>query len=118
MQTNLRELQENETLDGSPLNIIEFSMPDPVIWEDQRLPASYANFYISNKHVIVPTYRCKDEKALEIIQKCFPEKSGRNRFHRNYLGIRQFSLFKPKRTISINYQTCKFAGFIFVNLMK
>jgi agmatine deiminase len=62
-------------LDGSPLNIIELPMPDPVIWEDQRLPASYANFYISNKHVIVPTYRCdKDEKALEIIQKCFPER--------------------------------------------
>ena len=31
-------------LDGSPLNIIELPMPDPVIWEDQRLPASYANF--------------------------------------------------------------------------
>ena len=62
-------------LDGSSLNIIELPMPDPVIWEGQRLPASYANFYISNKHVIVPTYRCeKDEKALEIIQKCFPER--------------------------------------------
>lgn len=75
LQTNLRELQEMKLLDGSPLNIIELPMPDPVIWEDQRLPASYANFYISNKHVIVPTYRCdKDEKALEIIQKCFPER--------------------------------------------
>ena len=44
LQTNLRELQEMKLLDGSPLNIIELPMPDPVIWEDQRLPASYANF--------------------------------------------------------------------------
>lgn len=75
LQTNLRELQEMKLLDGSALNIIELPMPDAVIWENQRLPASYANFYISNKHVIVPTYRCsKDEIALEIIQKCFPER--------------------------------------------
>ncbi|SFI28213.1 agmatine deiminase family protein [Halpernia frigidisoli] len=75
LQTNLRQLQEMRLLDGTPLNIIELPMPDPVIWDGQRLPASYANFYISNKHVIVPTYRCdKDELALEIIQKCFPER--------------------------------------------
>ena len=48
-------------------------MPDPVIWDVQRLPASYANFYIANSSVIVPTFRCqKDEKALQIIQDCFP----------------------------------------------
>ncbi len=50
-------------------------MPDAVIWEDQRLPASYANFYIANKSVIVPTFRCDmDDKALQIIQQCFPDR--------------------------------------------
>ena len=49
-------------------------MPDEVIWEDQRLPASYANFYIANKSVIVPTFRSskKDEQILMQIQECFP----------------------------------------------
>ena len=49
-------------LDGSPLNI-ELPMPDPVIWEDQRLPALLPLLH-PNKYVIVPTYRCsKDEKG-------------------------------------------------------
>ena len=62
-------------LNGKQLNIVEIPMPDDVIWEDQRLPASYANFYIANKQVIVPTYRCKkDEQVLLIIQDCFPER--------------------------------------------
>jgi len=75
LQTNLRQLKEMRLLDGTPLNIIELPMPDPVIWEDQRLPASYANFYIAKKSVIVPTYQCeKDQMALDIIQKCFPDR--------------------------------------------
>lgn len=75
LQTNLRQLKEMKLLDGRPLNVIELPMPDPVIWDGERLPASYANFYISNKHVIVPTYNCaKDIIALEIIQKCFPDR--------------------------------------------
>jgi agmatine deiminase len=50
-------------------------MPDAIVYEDQRLPASYANFYIANAAVIVPTYRCaNDDKALQIIQQCFPER--------------------------------------------
>lgn len=73
LQTNLKQLKDMRLLNGKQLNIIEMPMPDPVIYEDVRLPASYANFYISNKHVIVPIYRCdKDEKALEIIASCFP----------------------------------------------
>ena len=59
-------------LNGKHLNVIELPMPDAVIYEEQRLPASYANFYISNKQVIVPTFRSsKDDKALQIIQECF-----------------------------------------------
>ena len=75
LQHNLKQLQEMRLLDGTPLNIVELPMPDPVIWEDQRLPASYANFYIANKSVIVPTFRCdKDKIALDIIQKHFPDR--------------------------------------------
>lgn len=60
-------------LNGKQLNIVELPMPSPVIWEDQRLPASYANFYIANESVIVPTFRCdRDERALRILQECFP----------------------------------------------
>lgn len=73
LQNNLKQLQQMRLLNGKPLNIIELPMPDPVMHEEQRLPASYANFYIANGVVIVPTFRCaKDEIALQIIQSCFP----------------------------------------------
>lgn len=73
LQQNLKELSAMRVLSGKQLNIIELPMPDAVVYEDQRLPASYANFYISNKHVIVPTYRCdQDDKALQLISDCFP----------------------------------------------
>lgn len=75
LQQNLRQLKEMRLLNGKQLNIIELPMPDPVIFEDQRLPASYANFYISNQHVIVPTFRCsKDQRALDIIAQAFPNR--------------------------------------------
>ena len=75
LQENLETLRTMRLLNGKPLNIIELPMPDPVIYDDQRLPASYANFYIANSAVIVPTYRCtKDEEAIEILQQCFPDR--------------------------------------------
>ncbi len=75
LQTNLRELKEMRLLNNEPLNIIELPMPDAIIYEGTRLPASYANFYISNGHVIVPTYNCvKDAVALAIIATCFPDR--------------------------------------------
>jgi agmatine deiminase len=75
LQHNLQQLKQMRLLNGKQLNIVELPMPDAVIWEDQRLPASYANFYISNKHVIVPTFRCaKDDLALSIIQSCFKDR--------------------------------------------
>ena len=72
LQTNLQQLKGMRLLNGKQLNIVELPMPDPIEWEGQRLPASYANFYIANDTVIVPTFRCsKDEQALAIIQSCF-----------------------------------------------
>jgi agmatine deiminase len=73
LQRNLSDLRKMRLLNGRQLNIVELPMPDPVIWEDQRLPASYANFYIANKSVIVPTFRSpKDDKVMSIIAACFP----------------------------------------------
>ena len=75
LQQNLRQLKAMRLLNGKQLNIVELPMPDAVIWEDQRLPASYANFYIANKYVIVPTFQCnKDEQALRIIADCFRDR--------------------------------------------
>jgi agmatine deiminase len=75
LQGNLVQLKAMRLLNGKQLNIIELPMPSPVIYENQRLPASYANFYIANQSVIVPTFRCNnDDKALQIIQACFPER--------------------------------------------
>lgn len=75
LQHNLKQIQQMRLLNGKQLHIVELPMPDPVIWEDQVLPASYANFYIANKQVIVPTFRsAKDDKALQVIQSCFPDR--------------------------------------------
>lgn len=75
LQHNLKQLKQMRLLNGKQLNIVELPMPDELIYEEQRLPCSYANFYIANHAVIVPTFRCaKDDKALQIIQSCFPER--------------------------------------------
>jgi agmatine deiminase len=73
LQENLHELTKMRLENGKQLNIVELPMPNPVIYEDQRLPASYANFYIANKCVVVPTFRDEknDTKALDILRGCF-----------------------------------------------
>lgn len=72
LQDNLAQLKKMRLLNGKQLNIVELPMPEAVIYEDQRLPASYANFYISNKYVIVPTFRSTmDDKALSIISEAY-----------------------------------------------
>lgn len=75
LQHNLKQLQQMRLLNGKQLNIVELPMPDELVYQDQRLPCSYANFYIANKSVIVPTFRStKDDRALQIIQSCFPDR--------------------------------------------
>ncbi len=75
LQQNRRQLTEMRLLNGKQLTIVDLPMPDSVIWEDQRLPASYGNFYIANKYIIVPTFRQpKDDRACRIIQECFPDR--------------------------------------------
>ena len=75
LQHNLKQLQQMRLLHGKQLNIVELLMPEELIYEDQRLPCSYANFYIANQSVIVPTFRSKrDDTALQVIQSCFPNR--------------------------------------------
>lgn len=75
LQDNLAMLEKMRLADGSKLNVIPLPMPKPVIFEEQRLPASYANFYIANKVVVVPVFGdANDERALAIIQQCFPDR--------------------------------------------
>jgi agmatine deiminase len=75
LRKNLSDLKKMRLLDGRQLNIVEIPMPDPVIWEDQRLPASYANFYIANRCVVVPTFRSdKDDRVMSILSGCFPDR--------------------------------------------
>ncbi|MCZ2101172.1 MAG: agmatine deiminase family protein [Chitinophagales bacterium] len=76
LRQNLKLLQGMELQDGRSLNVVTLPMPKPVIYEGEQLPASYANFYISNEKVIVPTFRDdkNDEEALEILEECFPDR--------------------------------------------
>lgn len=75
LKENLKLLQSKRLPDNCPLNIIELPMPSAVVFDGQRLPASYANFYICNSSVIVPTFQDKnDQIALDILQQQFPER--------------------------------------------
>ncbi|MCC5875246.1 MAG: agmatine deiminase family protein [Candidatus Sumerlaeia bacterium] len=86
LRENLEELHGMTNLDGGRFDVIELPMPDPVDFEGDRLPASYANFYITNAAVLVPTYDCpkKDEAAVGILGELFP--------HRRVVGIRSTDL--------------------------
>ena len=68
------ELQAVTDADGRPYRLLRLPMPEPVYDEDDRLPATYANFLILNGAVIVPTYSQeeKDAKALSLVADAFP----------------------------------------------
>jgi agmatine deiminase len=75
LQENFSQLKKIRLLNGKQPTLVELPMPKPVYYEGNRLPASYANFYLTNKLVIVPTFQCdNDGKALEILQQCFPDR--------------------------------------------
>jgi agmatine deiminase len=76
LEENLRKLKTFRLSNGKQLDIAEIPMPKPVVYDNQRLPASYANFYIANKSVIVPNFQCKqDDHAMRILEECFPGRS-------------------------------------------
>ena len=70
---NLQRLHAARNLDGEPFEIVTLPMPAPVTFAGQRLPASYANFYIANALVLVPTFNDPhDRHALNTVAACFP----------------------------------------------
>lgn len=73
LRENLALLKEMRDQDGAPLRIRTLPMPQPVWFDGQRLPASYANFYIANDIVLVPTFNdANDRIALNTLAECFP----------------------------------------------
>ena len=75
LQDNLRRLRGMRDQNGNLFRIVSLPMPSPVEYQGQRLPASYANFYIANGILIVPTYRDpNDAEALAVLRRVFPDR--------------------------------------------
>jgi agmatine deiminase len=73
LKDNLRRLQSARDQAGKALNVVELPMPSPVIFEQRRLPASYANFYIANSIVLVPVFNDPNDRiALNTLAALFP----------------------------------------------
>ncbi len=73
LQDNLKRLQSMTDQDGKALRVETLPVPGAVEFNGQRLPASYANFYIANKLVLVPTFNdANDRVALNTLAKLFP----------------------------------------------
>jgi agmatine deiminase len=72
---NLRRLRSATDQDGRPLQVVELPMPRPISYQGRRLPASYANFYVANRLVLVPTFNdANDRAALNQIAQLFPDR--------------------------------------------
>jgi agmatine deiminase len=72
LQSNLERLR-SLTIGGEPLEIVTLPMPARIVREDLRLPASYANFYIANKSVLLPTFADpNDPVAIDVLTRAFP----------------------------------------------
>jgi agmatine deiminase len=73
LQENLRRLRGMTDQHGRSLEIVSLPMPEPVCFDGHRLPASYANFYIANDRVLVPTFNDpRDRQALSVLADLFP----------------------------------------------
>ena len=75
LRDNVRRLRDANVEDGKPLATIDLPMPAPVYFEGRRLPASYANFYIANRTVLVPVFNDPNDRvALDILADIFPDR--------------------------------------------
>jgi agmatine deiminase len=75
LEENLQRLRTMKDVEGRRLNVYEIPMPAPLYFDGQRLPASYANFYIANEVVLVPTFNdANDQRALSILGQLFPRR--------------------------------------------
>jgi agmatine deiminase len=71
---NRRRLDKARDADGRPFTIVELPMPRPVVFEGQRLPATYVNFLFVNGGLLVPTFgdKVRDRQALSTLQRALP----------------------------------------------
>lgn len=75
LRENLARLHEMTAEDGSPLEVLALPMPGKIIRQGQRLPASYANFYIGNKVVLLPVFLDgADQMAIAVLRKALPDR--------------------------------------------
>jgi agmatine deiminase len=75
LRSAARALRGATNARGKKLEIVQLPMPDPVFYDGERLPASYANFYVCNAAVLVPVFNDRhDQEALSIIGSCFTDR--------------------------------------------
>jgi len=75
MKENLKILESFRDENGNPLNVIKLPMPGIIDSDEGRLPASYANFYIGNQSVLLPTYNHRNDSVAEsILKPLFPNR--------------------------------------------
>ena len=75
LRENIRRLRAATDQHGKALSIVELPLPTPVIFNGQRLPASYANFYIANGLVLAPVFNDPNDRlALDILADLFPDR--------------------------------------------
>ena len=73
LRTNYEILCQSTDQNGKKLKIVKLPMPKNITYEEKRLPATYTNFYIGNRTILVPTFRSRnDQMATSILQKLFP----------------------------------------------
>jgi agmatine deiminase len=75
LQENWERIADFRLEDGSKPEVVALPMPDPLYFDGERLPASYANFYITNAAVIVPTFNDRNDRvALGILNELFKDR--------------------------------------------
>ena len=75
LMENWERLQDARLADGARPEVISLPMPNPLYFNGVRVPASYANFYICNELVLVPTFNDEhDRLALGLLAECFPDR--------------------------------------------
>jgi len=75
LRQNLDSLHVMEVEDGTPLEVLTLPMPRKIVRDGQRLPASYANFYIANEVVLLPVFAdAHDKWAVAVLEKAFPKR--------------------------------------------
>ena len=73
LRENFLQLSKSSDHSGKPLRVVKLPMPAPIFFQGQRLPASYANFYIANRLVLVPVFDdANDRVASSILAELFP----------------------------------------------